>query len=402
METIASALVTAGYICLCVLLFSVSIAIHEFGHFLVALKLGYKVERFSIGFGPAIWKRRWRGVEYRVSWIPLGGYVLIPDVDPEGMKKLEGGEESAGGREPAAAGPGMPPWKDLLVALAGPAMNLVLAAVLAVVLAAAPGARFGKSPAVIGGVYVDSAADRGGLMEGDEVLSVDGRRVESWSDMTTEVQFAAGREVDFVVRRGGKDVSLKVRPETKENGIAYIGAVSKSDDAGLYAMWMPVRNPLSQLAWDAGAVFRALKGLVTPKEMKATGKALGGPVLMAKGTYNTIRSDVWDGLGFLRFLNTNLAVMNLLPIPVLDGGLILFSLLAILFRRRIPEKVTNALSTAFTYILVGAMLLLVVRDFWRIGAGDFSKRVEFGELRDAAHGDGPGQEPGGGEAPDAP
>ena len=75
-------LITVGYVILCVLFFSLAIAIHEFGHFIVALKLGLKVERFSIGFGPAIVKKTWRGVEYRISWIPLGGYVMIPDVDP--------------------------------------------------------------------------------------------------------------------------------------------------------------------------------------------------------------------------------------------------------------------------------------------------------------------------------
>ena len=120
-------LITIGYIFLCVLMFSFAIAIHEFGHFIVALKLGLKVERFSIGFGPAIWKKTINGVEYRLSWIPLGGYVSIPDVDPEGTKALEGdkgkGDEGTAKRK-------IPAWKELLVAVAGPAMNIVLAVVL--------------------------------------------------------------------------------------------------------------------------------------------------------------------------------------------------------------------------------------------------------------------------------
>ena len=86
METLTTIL----YICACVLLFSLAIAIHEFGHFIVALKLGLRVEAFSIGFGPILWKRKVNGVEYRLSAIPLGGYVSIPDVDPEGTKALEG------------------------------------------------------------------------------------------------------------------------------------------------------------------------------------------------------------------------------------------------------------------------------------------------------------------------
>lgn len=366
-------LVTIGYIVLCILLFSLSIAIHEFGHFVAALKLGYRVERFSIGFGPAIWKKTYKGVEYRISWIPLGGYVSIPDADPEGTKMLEGGS-NAEKRQ-------MPPWKDLVVAVAGPAMNIVLAFVLATILYFAPNANFGTLPPVVGGIMKGGAAEKGGLMEGDKVLSVGGHEVSSWSDMTTEVQFAAGREVDFVVNRGGKDVTLKITPEVKENGIAYISALSVTNAAGRCAMWMPERGIVDQVMWDAGAVFRALKGLVTPKEAKATSKALGGPVMIAKGTYASVRNDMWDGIGFLRFLNTNLAVMNLLPIPVLDGGLILFSLIAIVFRRRLPEKFIAVVSTFFMYVLMGLMLLLVARDFWRLGT--VQKKVDFGEIREA-------------------
>lgn len=367
-------LVTAGYIILCVLLFSLSIAIHEFGHFIVALKLGYRVERFSIGFGPALWKKTYRGVEYRISAIPLGGYVSIPDADPEGTKILEGG---AGEKKNA-----MPPWKDFAVALAGPFMNVVLAFILATVLYFAPGAKFGTIPPRIGGIVTDGAAEKGGLMEGDEVLSVGGNAVDSWSGMTTEVQFAAGRETDFVVRRGGRDIVLKITPEVKENGVAYIGAVSETNECARYAMWMPKRGIVDQVMWDAGSVFRALKGLVTPKEAKATGNAIGGPVMIAKGTYMSVRNDTWDGLGFLRFINTNLAVMNLLPIPVLDGGLILFSLIAMIFRRRLPEKFIAVVSTVFMYLLMGLMLFLVARDFWRIGTGTLQKKVEFGEVRE--------------------
>ena len=130
-------------------------------------------------------------------------------------------------------------------------------------------------------------------------------------------------------------------------------------------MWMPSRNPLRQLAWDAGSIFRVLRGLVTPKEAKATAGALGGPVMIAEGLYRQVRRDPWDGLGFLRFLNVNLAVLNLLPIPVLDGGLIMFALFALVFRRRVPEAVVKYLTMAFMVLLIGLMGLLIVRDSWR-------------------------------------
>lgn len=363
-----SVLITIGYIILCVLLFSAAIAIHEFGHFIVALKLGLRVERFSLGFGPALWKKTIRGVEYRISAIPLGGYVSIPDVDPEGTKALQGDKTT--GRALSNCTPG----KELLVAVAGPLMNIVLAVVLAVVLSLIPSAKFGELPAEIGGLTDEFSelpcpARDGGMMAGDIVLSVGGREVSTWSELQTEIQIADTRPTEFVVRRGEEELSLTITPWRGEvTGVCMIGAHSISNAAGSVG-WMPARNPLKQLAWDAGSIFRVLKGLVTPKEMKATGQALGGPVMIAEGIYASVRRDIWDGLGFMRFLNVNLAILNLLPIPVLDGGLIMFALIALIFRRRVPEKVIGALSGAFMVLLIALMCLLIFRDSirtWRM------------------------------------
>lgn len=548
-------LITIGYILLCVLMFSLAIAIHEFGHFIVALKLGLKVERFSIGFGPAIWKKTINGVEYRLSWIPLGGYVSIPDVDPEGTKALEGekgkGDEGTAKRK-------IPAWKELLVAVAGPAMNIVLAVVLAVVLSLIPSAKFGELTTEIGGFASGSVAKEAGLRVGDIVVSVGGHPVTTWPELQTEVQISNGEPTEFVVRRpvaltevrtlkltatdgdfgfvcvtnrhpavvggfwgeesvaekaglkvgdrivsfngarvtserdlvqeideadterpsvlevrrgeellklemtpvpakmpygnrwimgnclqltcatndvlpivaevvsggaaeraglraddtllsvdgvpvatrdavlaalaaAGSETELSVMSEIpadareyeekmvviapKRNpstGAFFIEATSVANETGAVA-WMPDRNPFKQLAWDAGLIFRVLKALVTPKEAKGTSKAVGGPVLIAEGIYRSMRRDFNDGLGFLRFLNTNLAVMNLLPIPVLDGGLILFALIAIVFRRRVPEKVVGWLSMGFMYLLLGLMALLIFTDSlrsWRIHHAD--------------------------------
>lgn len=355
-------LITIGYIALCVLLFSFAIFIHEFGHFIVALKLGLRVEAFSIGFGPALWKKKFRGVEYRLSAIPLGGYVSIPDVDPEGTKALEGVENE----DDKAPKTRIPAWKEILVAVAGPFMNIVLAVVIACVLSVVPGARFGELPAVIGSVPEKGPARDAGFKAGDVVKSIGGRSVRTWTEMQTEVQISGGRKTVFGVEREGEGlVELTVTPmQDKVTGAYYIMALSVTNHAGA-ASWMPNRNPLKQLAWDAGSIFRVLKGLVTPKEAKATSKALGGPVMIAEGLYRQVRRDPWDGLGFLRFLNVNLAVLNLLPIPVLDGGLILFSLFALVFRRRVPDFIVKHLSMAFMIVLMGLMGLLIMRDSYR-------------------------------------
>ena len=360
-------LTTAFYIVVCVLLFALAILIHEFGHFIVALKLGLRVDAFSIGFGPAIWKKKFKGVEYRISWIPLGGYVSIPDVDPEGTKKLEGG--SGEGIEGSGPRKNIAPWKEIAVAFAGPAMNIVLAVILAVILSLVPGAKFGTLAAKIGSVVPEGPAAAGGLKGGDLVKSVGGRPVETWTDMQTEVQIAGGAAIEFVVERKGakgpETHRLQITPQRDDvTGAWFIMAGSEANTNGASA-WMPSRNPIEQLKWDAGQIVRVLQGLVTPRESKAVAGALGGPVMIAQVLYKQVRRNIWDAVGFLRFVDVNLAILNLLPIPVLDGGLILFALFELLLRRRPPKKLVDGLSIAFMWFFLALMIFLVFRDVSR-------------------------------------
>ena len=365
METFLEYLTVAGYIVLCLMFFSLAIAIHEWGHFIVALKLGLKVETFSIGFGPAIWKKVINGVEYRLSWIPLGGYVSIPDVDPEGTKQLEGAAKDDGGKEEEREP--IPVWKELAVSVAGPLMNFVLAVIIAVALSLIPSAKFGVLPAEIGGTLPGGAADAAGLKVGDVVEKIGESEIKTWTDLKMELQFVGTKTVDFKVRRPGvvEPLTLAVTPREDElTGAAIIQAFSVTNVTKA-ADWMPCRSVWGQLGNDAGWIFRALKGLVTPKEMKRTGKSLGGPIMIAESIYASTRRDFFDGLGFLRFLNVNLGIMNLLPIPVLDGGIILFGLIALVCRRRVPQKVVGVITTGFMYLLLGLMAVLILHDVYR-------------------------------------
>ena len=362
METFYTVLAIAA----CVLLFSFAIFIHEFGHFLAARWRGLRVEAFSIGFGPVLWKKLINGVEWRISAIPFGGYVAIPDVDPEGTAKVQGSE----GKPDEPVGKTATPLDSIIVAFAGPLGNIVLAVVLAVLLAVVPGAKFGEIPALIGEIPAEGPAHEAGMKAGDRVISVGGVPVRTWTEMQTEVQISGGKPTEFVVERepAGR-VSLTVVPKRHEvSGAYFIYALSITNQVKT-AGWMPARNPLKQLQWDVMNIVRVLKALVTPKESKAAAQALGGPVMIAQGLYTQVRNDVWDAFGFLRFLCINLAILNLLPIPVLDGSLILFSFIELVTRRKLSGKFINLLTRFFMYLLIGAMLFLVYRDSlrsWRL------------------------------------
>jgi regulator of sigma E protease len=350
----------------CVLLFSFAIFIHEFGHFLAARWRGLRVDAFSIGFGPVLWKKSLNGVEWRISAIPFGGYVAIPDVDPEGTAKVQGSE----GRSDEPGAKAATPLDSMIVAVAGPLGNVVLAVVIALLLAVVPGARFGEMPALIGEVPAEGPAYEAGMKKGDKVLSVGGVAIRTWTEMQTEVQISGGRPTEFLVERAtGEKVSLSITPKRNEASGAYFIYALSVTNATKTAAWMPARNPLKQLEWDVMNIARVLKALATPKESKAAAQALGGPVMIAQGLYVQVRNDVWDAFGFLRFLCINLAILNLLPIPVLDGSLILFSFIELVTRRKLSGKFINFITRFFMYLLIAAMLFLVYRDTlrsWRI------------------------------------
>ena len=380
----ASILATAGAIAIVILLFSFAVFIHEFGHFLAARKLGMKVDAFSIGFGPAIWKKKIGGVEYRVSWILFGGYVALPQLDPAGMEKIQGKHEENGGEakeeskdekaaepeepaEPAEVVPDAPAWKRIVVAVAGPFGNIVLAVFLAVLLALVPWTRFGELGTEVGSIVPGHPAEGSGIVVGDTVVAVNSNPVNTWFELLTEVQIAGDRETEFRLRtKDGAEKTVKITPKKEEaTGKCYIGIQGVRSDVSS-AYWMPNRNPIEQLKWDAMSIVRVLKALVTPRESGRVANSLGGPILIAKGLYVQVREDFWDALGFLRFLCINLAILNLLPIPVLDGGHCMFALYEIVSRRKPSRKFVDTITNVFGYLFIALFVWLIWSDSSRI------------------------------------
>ena len=436
------------------LLFCIAIVVHEFGHFLAARLLGFRVETFSVGFGPAIWKKNVGGVVYKIGCIPLGGYVALPQLDPAGMAAIQGGAGQG-----AESLPPMPAWKRIVVAVAGPLGNVVLAVVVAfAIYAFAPASEFGGHGTVVGTVDPDAPVASSGIRTGDRLLSVNGQPVSSWTDFIVECYFSgntnsglpvavlrdgnevalvlpvvrdassgyfrveglfpktecrvadlmadmpaaasglavgdtvvsiAGREpcdptdavrlvremgdrsFPIVVRRSGAKDPIEVEVAavySKEHDAMLIGAAFADPLDGM-PMWMMHRQPLRQLSSDARSIFRILKALFAPThkgESRRAAKDLGGPGTLLFMLWYEVQAGIFHALAFLRYLCINLAILNLLPIPVLDGGHVLFALYEIVARRRPSPNFVDIVTNAFAFLLIGLMALLLFRDACRI------------------------------------
>lgn len=436
-------------IILAVLLFSLAVFIHEFGHFLAARLLGLKADVFSIGFGPALWKRQIGETEVRFSAIPFGGYVSLPQLDPDGMKNIQGDH---GETLPPAA-----PWKRIIVAVAGPLGNIFLAFICAALISwFAPQDATGGSTE-IGYVEVDSSGWNAGLRRGDKILAVNDEPVTSWTGFMTEC-FLSGGTNDVVRITYQRDTTTQtteaildqrisetesiygisgLRPGPAFLGISEVLPDSPAARAGLEAgdiittvngqpfnafeqitqapnpgesltleilrnkstltievvpevlpdsdgkpkmgvllgifvknnlQWMTERGIYAQLKGDVMGVTRVLRALTAPKtegERGRAAKGLGGPLMIFTLFIQVIQTGLWVSLGFLRLICMNLAIINLLPLPVLDGGHVLFATYAIIRRKEPSATLIRWVTYAFSFLLIGMMIWFLFADVRR-------------------------------------
>ena len=348
----------------------VLIFVHELGHFAAAKSVGIEVPRFSIGLGPKLVGFRRGETEYVLSWIPLGGYVKMAGMaDEEITSTLEGGGEPAAGSETGSltgASPrdfdAKPFWARVMVISAGVIMNWAFAVVAFAAIAMGRGV---VEPRIVE-VAPGSPAAEAGLRADDLIRRVDGAAVHDPTQATMRIERQAGEPVDIVVEREGRDLTFVATPDEVEQFSDLTGesrtvgriGIRIGADGGRAGPVAALGRGWSDAAYWGGAVLQFLGDLVTGR---SSAREIGGPIMIGEISGRAARAGLWELLGFMAVISVNLAIFNLLPIPVLDGGHLLFLLVEGLRGGR-PLTVQQRLR--FTSVGMFFVLALMV---WAVG-----------------------------------
>jgi regulator of sigma E protease len=378
------------------LVFGVVVFVHELGHFLAAKAVGIYAPVFSLGWGRRVWGMRRGETDYRLSLFPIGGYVRMASREDEAMAAFEGGagrgtlegETAPQGEpgipwDPAALVPfgpkpvptnrwfeSKPLWAKLVVMLAGVTMNFLLAIVVVAGVRMANGSP--NPAALLGGVLPGSPALAAGLQAGDSVTAIEGVPIADWAGLVAAVSGKQSVPLSFeYVRAGAVErttitpaPATDVNPETgKERTVGRIGAASARVSVG------PIEavGAGARYTWDTVlSTVRVLGGLIT---LKVSPRQLGGPIMIAQASFETAKAGGLTAvLMLLALISVNIAVLNLLPVPVLDGGQVILATLESVRGKPLGERAKGIMM----YAGVGLVLLLLItttfNDLARVGA----------------------------------
>ena len=335
------------------IVFGLVIFVHELGHFIAAKLTGVYAPKFSVGFGPALLSRRFGETEYRLAAIPLGGYVRMASREDEATAFLEGGSEAGIERAAANENPvevhteyqdpnAMKPFgpKDvpenrwfeskplaarLFIMLSGVAMNVVLAFVLCVGILV----YYGKpkpSPAV-DQVLAGKPAEAAGVKPGDSLVAVGGTPIRKWEDFQRAVEGSVGVPVSLAIIRDGKPLILNVTPAAESVADSLTGKPKIVGKIGLLAKSLRDPIPFTEALGGARTMIGEMGGLVFHTLRNLHPSQLGGPIAIAQASVQVARSGWVSLLLLIATISVNVAIVNLLPIPVLDGGQIVINVL---------------------------------------------------------------------------
>ena len=356
--------------------------IHELGHFLVARWCGVYVKAFSIGFGPEIFGFYDKhGTRWRFALFPLGGYVKFLDDEnaaskpsPEALKKMSE-------KDRANSFHAKPVWQRAAVVAAGPIANFLLAIVLYSGLNYFDGVRI--VPAVVENVNPGSPAEKAGFLAGDKILDIGGQAIEGFDDLTRIVAPNAGNELVFTVSRNGQPVTLKAIPAADEQRDlfgrtfrrGFIGI--KRSTAANQIVTLTI-GPLEAISRGAKETYtnitQTISGIGDIISHRQSAEQMGGPIMLAEVTAKVAELGIVALISWVAFISSNIGFLNLLPIPVLDGGHLLFYGIEAIRRKPLSDRVQHM---GFQVGLALILMLMIFVNFndlanvWRrmTGAG---------------------------------
>ena len=315
-----------------IIIFFTMIVSHELGHFLAARACGMYVEDFSIGMGPSLWTKKGKGTTFHLRLLPIGGWCKIQD------------EEG----EPTDAGSftSKPVWMRILVSAAGSLMNVVVAVIiLAIVFMSVESY---SSESLVGGLEADSPAAAAGLESGDRLIEINGVAIEKWDDITPAVNAATTDSIQVVVLRDGQRLQVEITPYVAEDGSLKIGITPALYRAGFFeAVGLGVRQALAFGKGLIEAVVMMIRGDIAVD--------VAGPIGMVSVIDNMMGQGVFMVALFTGYILLNLAIMNMLPLPALDGFKVLCLIIEGIRRKplnRRTEGLINAIGFAALMVLV--------------------------------------------------
>jgi len=345
-----------------ILLFGFLIFIHELGHFIFAKLSGVKVLKFSLGFGPKVLGKQIGDTEYLISAIPLGGYVKMLGEDPEDEAVVEPSDQARTYKNQSVL-------KRASIVFAGPVFNLLTAVVIFffVFLLGIP-----TLLPIIGEVMPDTPAAKAMLLKGDRIIGINGKPIKQWAEMTELIHSSPNKPLTLKIQRNSELISISITPESKklkdifgeEKEVGLVG-VKPSGDTVTVKENVPdsIKNAFLR-TWDISAL--TLIGMVKLIQRIIPADTIGGPILIFQLAEKQATAGALNFFTFAAVISINLGVLNLLPIPVLDGGHILFLGIEAIIKRPINEKAIMIAQRIGMGLLLALMVFAMYNDIFRL------------------------------------
>ena len=333
----------------CVFVFGILVTVHEFGHFITAKLTGMKVEEFSIGFGPKIYQQQDGDTLYSLRALPLGGYNKIAGMDPEDPEDLECGFNSK------------PVTSRMLVILAGSLMNFILPVLIFFGIFLVCGMEVPENKPVLGQIIEGYPAAQSGLKEGDRILSINGQSVNKWLDIRNSIAESGITPIPFKVERDKETLTITVTPVINpETGKPFIGVVSSLKKVQL--------SPWQAAVASVTATKNIIKNMYASLYHMLTGKTkaeFSGTVGVAKMAGQVAHKGFDMLLQFTAMLSLNLAIINLLPLPALDGGHFLILLMEAFTGHRLGKSAMQNIQKIGVAMILALTIFATFKDLTR-------------------------------------